>query len=149
VTCCSENGHLPLSRSAPPVCLLWVVRAVCVKGFKAFKCTSLNASMPFGFLTPLRPFESSSLRLFFFIPVKPCIAFRGRTELSPCLSNSLSLEPRRLHCKTFWLQTSSSKFCRRANEPVAWEGVQEPLTRSTRRVAVLNSPRLQFCLNCC
>lgn len=45
-------------------CLLWVV--VCLKDFKAFKCMSLNANIPFGFLTPPGPFESSNLGLFLF-----------------------------------------------------------------------------------
>lgn len=78
-----------------------------VKGFKALKCTSVSANTPLGALTPLEPLESSSLRLYLFIPVQPCTANKGRAEISSFLSDSSFLKPRKLPCKTCWLLLSS------------------------------------------
>lgn len=102
-TCRSDSGHSPPRRAAPHA----LASVGSQKGLKAFKCTCLNANIPSGLLTPLGPFESSSLRLFLLSSCQALYRLQRRDRTSKFVSNSSSLKPSKRHCKTFWLQTPS------------------------------------------
>lgn len=100
-----SSGHGP-GLSATP-CLVFWGSCQCLEGFKAFKCTSVNANTPLGALTPLEPLESSSLRLYLFYSCQTLYSQqrKGRNIFLPI--RQLIPEAKKAALETCWLLLSS------------------------------------------
>lgn len=99
-------GHGP-GLSAARV-LSYVGTVSVFKGFKALKCTSVNANTPLGALTPLEPMESSSLRLYLIYSCQTLYSQQRKDRNIFLPIRQLIPEAKKAALETCWLLLSSS-----------------------------------------